>query len=166
MKTKPCSKCGAEKPLDEFPKQSASKDGHRPDCKVCSSAWQREYRVSNRERKAAYLAEWRAANPDSDAEYRATLEGQSARWTADYRRRSRKFGFDPVIEQFNCDDVVSLYGDACAHCGGPFEQLDHFPVPVALGGAHRLENVRPSCVPCNTRRGAEARVARRIGIAA
>lgn len=30
-----CSKCGVEKRLDEYTKNSASKDGYRPDCKDC-----------------------------------------------------------------------------------------------------------------------------------
>lgn len=35
MKT--CTKCGAEKPLDEFRKQVKAKDGHQSACKECQS---------------------------------------------------------------------------------------------------------------------------------
>lgn len=32
---KRCSRCKAEKPLDDFHRQSSSKDGHQAECKVC-----------------------------------------------------------------------------------------------------------------------------------
>ena len=47
--------------------------------------------------------------------------------------------------------LVARYGDACFHCGGDFEELDHFPIPVSQGGPHALDNCRPSCTPCNQR---------------
>ena len=47
--------------------------------------------------------------------------------------------------------MIEEYGDQCWHCGGPFEELDHHPVPVYLGGAHKLSNVKPSCAGCNDR---------------
>ena len=37
---KKCSKCKVEKPLSQFYKMSACKDGHRPNCKECSRATQ------------------------------------------------------------------------------------------------------------------------------
>lgn len=73
-------------------------------------------------------------------------------WAADYRARARRFGFDPMVERFTRDEVVTRYGDACSYCGGAFEELDHW-VPVELGGEHTLDNVRPSCHRCNNRKG-------------
>ena len=35
MKTKRCSKCGEVKPINEFHKNKANKDGHRYSCKIC-----------------------------------------------------------------------------------------------------------------------------------
>lgn len=35
MELKRCSKCGKEKPLTDFHKDSKSQDGHRKDCKSC-----------------------------------------------------------------------------------------------------------------------------------
>lgn len=35
MKTKVCTKCGLEKPIDEFVKRSSSSDGHASWCKQC-----------------------------------------------------------------------------------------------------------------------------------
>lgn len=79
-------------------------------------------------------------------------------WALDYRHRSKKAGHLPVVEFFTREDVIAAYGDACVHCEvGEFEQLDHYPVAVADGGHHTLENVRPSCGDCNRRGGLEVR---------
>jgi hypothetical protein len=42
---KRCSKCGEAKPLDEFPKDKACKDGTRADCKSCKAAQNKAYRA-------------------------------------------------------------------------------------------------------------------------
>jgi len=43
MKTKKCTKCGIEKPLTEFHKRSASKDGHCSRCRECRLKYMAEY---------------------------------------------------------------------------------------------------------------------------
>ena len=63
-------------------------------------------------------------------------------WERHYRQRARRYGFEPVVETFTRADVIARYGDQCAHCGGPFEELDHYPVPVSQGGPHTLHNTR------------------------
>jgi hypothetical protein len=67
-----------------------------------------------------------------------------------YRYRCRLYGLQPVVERFSRTEVIKRYGDRCAYCtSGDFESLDHF-VPVAAGGPHTLDNVRPSCRSCNS----------------
>ena len=125
-----------------------------------------EYRAANGAEIHARRAAWRAENPDKVRESNASFyarnqdeQRERARawaianphtsWESGYRVRARKHGHEPVVESFTRDDVIDRYGDACAHCGGPFEELDHYPVPVALGGPHSLDNAVPSCMPCN-----------------
>ncbi|WP_193043168.1 HNH endonuclease [Mycolicibacterium baixiangningiae] len=96
-----------------------------------------------RETRAKYHRAYPAANPHIG-------------WESMYRQRARQSGFEPVIETFTRADVIARYGDACAHCGGPFDELDHYPVPVRHRGPHTLENVRPSCTPCSRRSWREA----------
>jgi 5-methylcytosine-specific restriction endonuclease McrA len=84
----------------------------------------------------AYERAYRAANPH-------------IAWVARYRQRAKRVGFVPVVEPFTRADLVAAYGDKCWHCGGPFDELDHFPVPVMLGGPHTLKNCRPACRRCN-----------------
>ena len=85
--------------------------------------YSRQYYQENREERLRYSQEWKTQNPQSG-------------WESLYRTRAKKFGFEPVIERFTRDDLIAKYGDECWHCGGPFEQLDHHPVPVVRGGAH------------------------------
>lgn len=158
---KACTKCGAVKPLDGFHRDKRSRDGHISQCKECAlerarqwresspegTAYQANYYRLNSERLKAQSRAWRAANPGRQRERRG--EHPESQWEWFYRDRARRYGFVPVVESFTRAELIARYGDVCAHCGGPFEHLDHFPVPVALGGAHSLNNCRPSCKACN-----------------
>lgn len=50
MDTKKCSKCGIEKPLDEFGIIKERKSGHRSECKECNRKYKVEYRKKLREK--------------------------------------------------------------------------------------------------------------------
>lgn len=43
METKVCTKCGVEKPLDQFAKNSSKPDGLSPQCKECKHKYYEEY---------------------------------------------------------------------------------------------------------------------------
>jgi len=44
---------------------------------------------------------------------------------------------------------------ACAYCGGPFHDVEHF-IPRALGGSDDFENLVPACSECNAAKGVRA----------
>lgn len=48
-----CRRCGEAKPLEAFYRDAAARDGHRPECKACTSARRKAWYASNRERKEA-----------------------------------------------------------------------------------------------------------------
>ena len=167
---KTCSKCGESKALTEYYGDKAKRDGRSSHCKSCVKARRaaycaanreavadrnRAYREANREAVAERARAWYASNREAIAEqqraYRAAHP--EAGWAGSYRARAKAHGFDPVVEDFTYTDVVNLYGDACVHCGGDFEHLDHYPIAVSKGGAHSLNNVAPSCAACNRSRG-------------
>jgi 5-methylcytosine-specific restriction endonuclease McrA len=58
---------------------------------------------------------------------------------------------DHTLEQFN--QRMSMWGNRCWMCGGPFECLDHVK-PLSRGGADCLANYRPACRSCNCSKGA------------
>lgn len=51
--TKVCSRCGQEKPLDQFYTSSVTKDGYRPQCIECSKQSAKETQHRLRERRKA-----------------------------------------------------------------------------------------------------------------
>lgn len=140
MTTKTCSQCRRVLDLDQFHRDRHRKGGRRAHCRECQAARKAAYRQANPEEERARLAAWRAANPD---------KVRAHNWASKYRRRARRYGFPVVVKPFTVADVVSAYGDRCHQCGGPFDELDHYPTPVRDGGPHTLANVRPSCTPCN-----------------
>lgn len=96
----------------------------------------RDYWRTNREQMRAY-------------DRRRYLDDPPRAWTAKYRQRAKKYGYEPVVEPFTKPDVIARYGDTCFYCKvGAFEHLEH-AIPVARDGAHTLDNVRPSCAACN-----------------
>lgn len=60
----------------------------------------------------------------------------------------------------------ALAGLPCRYCGAPSDSVDHVK-PLSRGGANTLDNMAPSCLPCNVKRGgrlgAAARSKRRGG---
>ena len=156
--TKTCTRCNEEKPVKDF--------GRGARCRDCVSALNSEYYAANAERLKRRRREDRAAHGEKyrerDARQRAIhaearkahqavyrVENLHVWWESDYRKRALRAGFDATVEHFTRGQLVDQWGDACHHCGGPFEELDHYPVPVSRGGAHSLDNCRPSCGPCN-----------------
>jgi len=64
MKT--CTKCGAEKPLDEFHRNKNIKDGRQTICKKCISEWGKKYRAENRELVLARKKKYYYDNRESE----------------------------------------------------------------------------------------------------
>jgi len=96
---------------------------------------------------------WRAANPEQNRRNRVISQGT---------RRARgdvvRFTYDEVLVTYGSDCHICLEGiDLAApkKCGSPgWERslwLDHV-IPLAKGGAHSLENMRPSHALCNLKK--------------
>ena len=61
--TKPCNKCGAEKPLVEFQKDPKMRDGHKQECNACRAERVRAQRAKAPERHILVLMVQRCHNP-------------------------------------------------------------------------------------------------------
>jgi 5-methylcytosine-specific restriction endonuclease McrA len=90
---------------------------------------------------------------EASARHRVT---HHADYLESYRRRhARKRASQ--IERFSGKQLaarMSVFGNRCAYCGGPFEEVDH-AIPLARGGIHCLANLRPACRSCNRRKWAK-----------
>jgi hypothetical protein len=132
---KTCTKCSETKPLDQFYRDKKTRDGCTIQCKACRKAYdqanretiaqrQRAYNVANAEANAEYQRNYRRANAQAIASRRrdyiaANAQAISSRqrnyraanlhieWESYYRRRARRYGFEPVVETFTRSDVIT-----------------------------------------------------------
>lgn len=178
--TKSCTTCFESKPLDDYQRRSRSHDGRMSVCRDCNNAKKRanyaanpapkiaatrEYHLKNAEWSKATLAEWHQNNrarryaahkerlqSDPDyAKYRRELTAHSER-----RRRASKIATQVAaisVQQYA--DLLENYGGNCWICSVDLDSealhWDHY-VPLSRGGTHTLNNLRPSCGPCNLRK--------------
>jgi len=181
--TKTCSGCGAEKPLTGFYVRRRSQDGHEAECKDCRRERSKLVYVGNaeavkRRTRAYHLAnpEWSRerlrAHHEANAENRAVAAAargllpevreqrrESSR-RSELRRRAIKAASE-VVESITAAELTVLlkqYRSRCYICGTRFSKTvvmhwDHFQ-PLARGGHHTLENLRPACDLCNIRKNA------------
>lgn len=77
-----------------------------------------------------------------------TIKRQSAR-NRKLRRKS-----DGSHTQGELDDLLAAHGGRCLYCGAQLERItrrfgrDH-AIPISRGGSDYIENIAPSCPPCN-----------------
>lgn len=164
MEERQCSKCSVQKPLEDYHRDKKGRQGRSTRCKECACKSAGLWRKSNPERAAEAVRSWWAENRDvaleRQAVYRAEnrdrinayrVDNPHLGWEPAYVRRAHLYGFDPVVESFTREELIARWGAECAHCGGEFQELDHWPVAVSKGGPHVIENCRPSCRACNSR---------------
>lgn len=129
--SKPCTKCGKDKPLDDY-SPGSGKFGRKSRCRECSNEDHglRYQTRSDTARDAAYerTRNWRADNPDTARDgtyaYRERHPGKAAEWQAAYAQRLRQ-------------RVLEHYGTECACCGSAEDLcVDHI---IGNGKQHREE---------------------------
>ena len=117
-----CSKCKETKPLNQFHKSPATKDGHLSVCKVCKAAYMK-IRYGQERLK---LQEMDAVGDPKAAEYRALKVRNTRKWQRNNRDRhnqiARNWRRSVVME------AIVAYGGKCYCCGesnSMFLTLDH-----------------------------------------
>lgn len=98
---KTCTKCGAEKSLEEYSIDRAGRSGRKSVCRTCLAAkaakWTAEnpekakqakarWFAKNREREMKRAADWKANNPERAAEYRERYRGKNREYARDAYR--------------------------------------------------------------------------------
>lgn len=61
--TKPCSRCGQTKPLSDFHRCRARRDGRQRYCKPCNVDASRRWIREHRDEQAAHSRNWRSSHP-------------------------------------------------------------------------------------------------------
>ena len=165
---KTCRKCGLPKDVEEhFHKNARMADGYLNVCKTCQNEVVRKNRENRmldpgaREAERDRLAAWRAANPEAwkaaqeraQAVYRGTPKDQARR---ERRRVATKITPGPGAH-VSLKGVLEDHGMVCSICTHPIEHkkqltFDHV-IPLARGGQHTTENLRPAHRRCNSWKG-------------
>lgn len=155
---KKCTKCGIEKDLSAFYKDSSRKDGHMSACKTCDSKKSSRWAKNNPEKANAKAALWRKENPEKVKErtkryYHANVEKYKIKAAA-YRKKNpdklknnelkRKYGI--TLEHFN--EMYTNQNGCCAICG---DHTDAFSRSLHVDHCHTTGKIRGLlCVNCNT----------------
>lgn len=180
MEEKPCTgPCGKPKPVTEFHKNRRKADGLEPMCKVCTNARFRKAYAKNPAAKIARTRQYHLDHPEwSKKTLREWHLTHAARRYEDYkirgqdpevarkrrastrrsesRRRAIKASVESVV--ITADEfatILDMYHHECWICfiGLSEDTLhwDHYQ-PLAAGGRHVPDNMRPACGPCNIRK--------------
>jgi hypothetical protein len=143
VSTKVCSKCGQEKPLDEFYPARGMRDGRRSDCKVCNIAAKKERYRRDPELAKARVRAWQQANRER---YLATQ--RRLKQTPEAKRRDRaghlrrKYG----ITLGEYDALLARQGGVCAICRRP----PNDEISLHVDHEHGTGRIRGAlCVRCN-----------------
>jgi 5-methylcytosine-specific restriction endonuclease McrA len=162
--TKRCSKCGETKPLGDFNRNRATRDGLAKWCSACcriaARAWRdrnadrarenaRLYGAAHPEARARRAKRWREENPDRFKERRDAWRQENPdqarvlRTLDNHRRRGAR------AER---DAVEILRADPCVYCGNAGGTIEHI-IPVIAGGSGEWENLAGACRSCNSGKG-------------
>jgi hypothetical protein len=95
MCSKICTKCGIEKELCEFSKDSTKKDGLRPNCKSCNQSYFKQRRLDNPNQMAEKLREYYSKNPEKRKVYRENYKKRK------HEQRKERRKVDPVFTIIN-----------------------------------------------------------------
>lgn len=113
-KLKICSKCGIEKPHEDFPKHKYNKDGLYASCKSCTNARQKQIREAKKNgtyvlgRKPRLTPEERELRKLEQREYMKRYRKENADKIREYKKQ--------VAEDAKLEGI-SHYGGKCACCG-------------------------------------------------
>lgn len=101
-----CKKCDTTKPVDEFHKSAAKKDGLTLYCRQCNNRAGKEWNEKNPD----YHIKWREQNPDKVKEWREKNPDKVKKHAE--RDRSRQYGI--TIEHYN--NLLDQQNNRCAIC--------------------------------------------------
>ena len=114
---KACQICGDIKPLAEFSKDRAKKDGHSNRCKACDWKKNEKWRQENPEKHRLKNEKWRKNNKDQNRVHHAI---------AFANRRAKEYGIHGKLSVSDWEEVLETHGYQCLVCGSEIDiTIDH-----------------------------------------
>ena len=176
MNDKLCVRCGQIKPISEFYRKYKNSEIFSSSCKLCSSIYNKEYRlnhpedkerrkvishnhyINHKEERKEYIKSWRLANPDEKLKRRKSSDlwmKAHPEKNAEYHknRRARKKNSTGIVTADEWNTLLDFYGHRCLHCGRQDIKLTQYHIiPLKLGGKHVIDNLQPLCGSCNSKK--------------
>ena len=141
--TRECSRCGKEKPLEEFGYRHNRLDKHHTVCRECFNA---------------SISAWVVVNHDKAIEHRRKYDrsdrGRAVHKTNNHKRRERKKGLPHELSAQDYKVIHGAFNNRCAYTGKPIETIhdDHF-IAIATGhGGGTWANMVPAEASINLRK--------------
>lgn len=138
--TKRCSKCKQNKPVSEFYRNRARKDGHLEQCKSCRKVYDKQF--NRTEHRQAYLKKYYKEyfqNDENKASQRCAVNKYQKRHPEHQKAR------DAVKFAVRSGKLPRLNTKLCHYCPKPAQQYHHWH---GYEKEHWLDVV-PSCTKCH-----------------
>lgn len=160
---KECTRCGNYVPKVEFYQHPGNKDRRHSWCIACFTA---HCRANYDPQKEAVKSAEYWSRPDSlekakaSARRRYLMDPERVRrqWSEKSGRRRARI-LETTREPVDYSAILAEYGMVCHICAVeiPGVQDLHFDhvIPLSKGGAHAMDNIRPSHARCNLSKGAK-----------
>lgn len=160
--------CGIEKEYDDFYKAKGMSDGHKSECKQCSSNSANNWNKAHRERKNVSNRKWRNTHREYNArkakewrdehyeQYRENInkwnENNRDKWLNYPKKRRAKILSAPIndLTQEQWEHIMAAYNYRCAYCGKKTMLTRDHIIPLSKGGSHTASNIVPACQSCNS----------------
>lgn len=179
---KQCTSCGEEKPIDAFQNRNVSKGTKMAICRVCNNARSKEtykkdpekviartrkYHEDHPEWSKSFQYNWHQKNKTRRLEVvkqRIAFDPEFAAYrrelTARHERKRRALKVTTQVAEISKEEYSALFVEYSQQCWICETILDSSAVvwdhvqPLARGGSHTVDNLRPACNPCNIRKNA------------
>lgn len=172
--TKICIKCGNEKSISEFCKDSHKKSGLQSRCNVCNADHSRQWREANPERYRASIKDYCVNNRglllEKSRQYRVVYiekyKASKKAWKiknpqkvaeSHRNRRASKRNAEGLHTAADIRELHNLQMRKCAVCRISIAKnyhVDHV-IPLALGGSNNRDNLQLLCPSCNLSKNAQ-----------
>ena len=144
---KKCSKCKLNKSKSDFGILTKPYKCIRSQCRSCEAEYSREYRdrmpPEKKAESIAKLKKWQEENPE-----RVVLQRKKHNKIGWHKREARKKNLICDLTDRQWQETLRNCDYKCVYCGALWEHQDHF-VPLSNGGGYTVNNMVPSCSPCN-----------------
>ena len=119
--TKQCSFCKEHKPLFEFTKNKAAKDGLQHKCRSCDSEYQQKRRSKNKDQMLEYARTYQA-NRRKDFDYRLKMLLNASKQRAATKKREHSLTLEDIKELYPADGKCPVFGFDLEFNSGGFRE--------------------------------------------